>query len=83
MSLVKEKYISEDLDRDINAINTFIKNVSQKHILSFKELVSLLGDEEKDQSAIKIPCSIFRERLGILESVAKYMKEFIRPKIFP
>ena len=66
--------ISENLKRSLNAVNTFIEDISQKHSLSFDEVLNLLRKGEEKE--IQIPTFILREkRLGILEAITKYLKE--------
>ena len=65
---------SEKLQREINAIDVFIESVSEKHAVSIQDVIGMLGNKEK--SAALIPSFIFRDKLiGILEAVAKYLKE--------
>ena len=66
--------ISENLKRSLNAINTFIEDISQKHSLSFDEVLNLLRKSEEKE--IQIPTFILREKwMGILEAATKYLKE--------
>ena len=65
---------SENLKRGLYALNVFIENISEKHALSFEEIISLL--KQKESKDILIPTFILRDRnLGILEAVTKYLKE--------
>lgn len=74
MKDIIEKSFHQNLKRNLNALNVFIENISEKYSLSFQEILDLLRKEEKKD--IAIPSFIFRERnLGILEAVAKYLKE--------
>ena len=68
--------ISDNLKRNLDALNVFIENISEKHALSFDEIISLL--KQKESKDILFPSFILRDRnLGILEAVTKYLKEEI------
>ena len=48
-----------------------IKKLEEKYNLSYKEILKILEKKEE----IKIPISIFNEKLGSLESIVKYLKD--------
>ena len=67
-------HISENLKRNLDALNVFIANISEKHALSFEEIISLL--KQKESKDILIPTFILRDvNLGVLEAATKYLKE--------
>ena len=71
----KKLEISEALKKNLEAIDIFITSVSKTYSLDYQEVIGLLSQKEKLQSAL-IPTFILRDRkLGILESVTKYLKE--------
>ena len=64
------------IDNELNALNIFIGNFMEKHKIPFHEVLDLLGRAREKQDVKLIPSCILRERkLGILESVTKYLKE--------
>jgi hypothetical protein len=65
------------LNEELRAIDTFIENFSEKHHIPFDEVLKLLSElRAREKSAFIIPSFILREKkLGILESVTKYLKE--------
>lgn len=66
--------ISENLKKNLDALNVFIQNISEKYSISLDEIISLL--KQKEDKEILVPSFILRDRnLGILESVTKYLKE--------
>ena len=71
----KDISISENLKRNLDALNVFIENISEKYALSFYEVLDRLRKKEGEK-VIVIPSFILREKnLGILEAVTKYLKE--------
>ena len=71
----KDMPISENLKRNLYALNVFIENVSDKYVISFQEVLELLSKKEGG-GVILVPSYILRDRnFGILEAVTKYLKE--------
>ncbi|MFH1641539.1 MAG: hypothetical protein ABIC04_01435 [Nanoarchaeota archaeon] len=68
-----------DLDKDIEAVNTFVYSILKKNDISFTKLIDLVKRKREEEVVLKVPSSIFRERkLGILEALTKYLKEEIK-----
>ncbi|HLG24817.1 MAG TPA: hypothetical protein VI564_07855 [Candidatus Nanoarchaeia archaeon] len=66
--------ISLNLKKNLDALDVFINNISDKYSISFDEVISML--KKKDEDFFEIPSFILRdENLGILEAVTKYLKE--------
>ena len=66
--------VSQNLKKNLDALDVFINNVSDKYSISFEEVISLL--KKKDEIFFEIPSFILRDEiLGILEAVTKYLKE--------
>ena len=64
----------EELKRNLDTIDVFIKGVCEKYSLSNEEVLNLLSGKEK--KAESVPSYILKDtNLGVLEAVAKYMKE--------
>jgi hypothetical protein len=62
----------QDLKQNLQALNVLIKTISQKYSISFGQTIQLIKQSEQ----IMIPTFILRDqKLGILESVVKYLKE--------
>ena len=73
---MKEEALAKELDKEIDAINTFVQAILEKNDISFNKLVEILRQKRGEKTVIKVPCCIFKERsLGILEALTKYMKE--------
>ena len=73
---MKEEALAKELDKEIDAINTFVQAILEKNDISFSKLVEILRQKRGEKTVIKVPCCIFKERsLGILEALTKYMKE--------
>ena len=73
---MKEKTLAKELDKEIDAINTFVQTVLEKNDISFSKLVEILRQKRGEKTIVKVPCCIFKERsLGILEALTKYLKE--------
>ncbi len=77
MNVKKEGLAYIDLEKNLNIINGSIRNIINKHGISFPEIVKVLVEKNiESDNSIKIPSSILKERsLGILEVVTKYLKE--------
>ena len=56
--------ITEQLLRDVSKLE-------KKYSLSYARILEIIGSQQE----IRIPVSIFNEKLGSLESVVKYLKE--------
>lgn len=64
----------DKLGDELNAINTLLETISEKHNLSKNEVLELL--REKKAEKVSVPVSIYKERkLGIMEATVKYLKE--------
>jgi len=73
---MKEETLAKELDKEIDAINTFVQIILEKNDISFSKLVEILRQKRGEKTVIKVPCCIFKERsLGILEALTKYIKE--------
>ena len=73
---MKEEALAKELDKEIDAINTFVQAILEKNDISFNKLVEILRQKRGEKTTVKVPCCIFKERsLGILEALTKYMKE--------
>ncbi len=73
---MKEEALAKELDREIEAINTFVQAILKKNDISFSRLTELLREKREEKLVIKAPCCIFKERsLGILEALTIYLKE--------
>jgi len=73
---MKEEALAKELDKEIDAINTFVQAILEKNDISFNKLVEILRQKRGEKTVIKVPCCIFKERsLGILEALTKYIKE--------
>jgi len=73
---MKEETLAKELDKEIDAINTFVQAILEKNDISFNKLVEILRQKRGEKTVIKVPCCIFKERsLGILEALTKYIKE--------
>jgi len=73
---MKEEALAKELDKEIDAINTFVQAILEKNDISFSKLVEILRQKRGEKTVIKVPCCIFKERsLGILEALTKYIKE--------
>ena len=73
---MKEETLAKELDKEIDAINTFVQTILEKNDISFSKLVEILRQKRGEKTIVKVPCCIFKERsLGILEALTKYMKE--------
>ncbi len=75
--------MQEQQHEELKAINTFIDSYIKNNSASFDDVIEslMLLRQEKDQ--ILIPSCILREKkLGILESVTKYLKESLKMKYF-
>jgi predicted DNA-binding protein (UPF0251 family) len=76
---VKETSQYDKLNKELNAINTFVENFIERHRISFQEVFDLLSKLKEKEKATLVPSFILRNRkLGILESVTKYLKEEFR-----
>ena len=65
--------VSDNLKRNLDAVNVFIENISKSHSITFQQVLDLLN---KDENEIKIPSFILRDgKLGILEAATKFLKE--------
>jgi hypothetical protein len=81
MNSESEKYTSQydRLNKELNAINTFIENFIERHNISFEEVFELLSKLREKKKVTLVPSFILRDRkLGILECVTKYIKEEFR-----
>ncbi len=66
---------SSALSNSLDVIEVFIKGVAEKYSISYNEVLELLRKKE-NKDIVLVPSFILRDKnLGILESVAKYMKE--------
>ena len=73
---MKEKTLAKELDKEVDAINTFVQTILEKNDISFSKLVEILRQKRGEKAIVKVPCCIFKERsLGILEALTKYLKE--------
>jgi len=73
---MKEETLAKELDKEIDAINTFVQAILEKNDISFSKLVEMLREKREEKAIVKVPCCIFTERsLGILEALTKYLKE--------
>ena len=73
---MKEEALAKELDKEIDAINTFVQAILEKNDISFSKLVEMLREKREEKAIVKVPCCIFTERsLGILEALTKYLKE--------
>ena len=73
---MKEEALAKELDKEIDAINTFVQAILEKNDISFSKLVEILRQKRGEKTIVKVPCCIFKERsLGILEALTKYIKE--------
>jgi len=73
---MKEETLAKELDKEIDAINTFVQIILEKNDISFSKLVEILRQKRGEKTTVKVPCCIFKERsLGILEALTKYIKE--------
>jgi len=73
---MKTEALAKELDKEIDAINTFVQTILEKNDISFSKLVEILRQKRGEKAIVKVPCCIFKERsLGILEALAKYLKE--------
>ena len=70
---VADNSIFRSLQKNIDALNVFIDETSEKYSIPSRQILELLG--RKDHSEILIPSSIFRNEIGILQAVVKYLKE--------
>jgi len=73
---MKTEALAKELDKEIDAINIFVQTILEKNDISFSKLVEILRQKRGEKAIVKVPCCIFKERsLGILEALAKYLKE--------
>ena len=73
---MKEEALAKELDKEIDAINTFVQAILEKNDISFSKLVEMIREKREEKAIVKVPCCIFKERsLGILEALTKYLKE--------
>jgi len=73
---MKEETLAKELDKEIDAINIFVQTILEKNDISFSKFVEILRQKREEKAIVKVPCCIFKERsLGILEALAKYLKE--------
>src|SRR3989338_4058127 len=65
------------LNNDLAALNTFIEHFTEKHKITLEESFELIRKlKEKTGNSVLIPSSILKEeKLGILESIIKHLKE--------
>ena len=69
----KARLNHEELKRNLDTIDVFIKGVCEKYNLTSIEVLNLLSGEKKPDS---VPSYILKDtNLGVLEAVAKYLKE--------
>lgn len=74
-----DSQLLSSLDNDLQALNTFMENFSDKYQISYDQLLEQLRKMQQGSSKpVLIPSSILREKkLGILEAVTKYFKEVL------
>ena len=73
---MKTEALAKELDKEIDAINTFVQTILEKNDISFSKLVEILRQKRGEKAIVKVPCCIFKERsLGILEALTIYLKE--------
>jgi hypothetical protein len=67
---------NSDLDKDIQALNTFISHIIEKNNISFEDIIEKISKDRKDTDELAFPSNILKiGSLGILESITKYLKE--------
>ncbi|MBW2974167.1 hypothetical protein KY366_00465 [Candidatus Woesearchaeota archaeon] len=71
--------LNSRLDYDLDSVYASIKLISEKHNLSFQQVIESLGRIKDKEKIAAIPSYILRDKsLGILQSVIKYLKEELK-----
>jgi hypothetical protein len=79
---MKERDISfsrEKLQNELDALSTFLDSFTESNSLSFDDAISLLREKQEKKTPLLIPSCIFLNgKLGVMESVVKYLREEFR-----
>ncbi len=59
-------------------IDVLLSNIKKRFNLSSEEIIGLFKEEKEEKEEIKIPISIFHEKLGMLESISLYLRDELR-----